>query len=316
MMRTVMSNKNLPIKYTETFFSAQGEGKYVGIPSLWMRFFLCNLECRGFGQDDPTDPDTYKPVGNDLDLTNITDIHDLPVFSVGCDSAYSVSKRYKHLITDRSVEQAVDELTALLPTGTFVHAATNQNIDMVFTGGEPMIRQTQAGMDAIIRELHRRGNIPHRITIETNGTKPIEQCLFDVIDDMYLSSEFEGLCDDNSDVSPEWFWSVSPKLWSTAGEKPDKAIRPDVVAGYAHASNHGQLKYVVNGSDASWREVEENTRKFREAGVDWPVYIMGVGGTIEGLKRTEAQIADEAIQRGYFYTSRLQNHIYGNAIGK
>jgi hypothetical protein len=43
---------------------------------------------------------------------------------------------------------------------------------------------------------------------------------------------------------------------------------------------------------------------------------MGVGGTVEGLKMTEAIIADEAIQRGYYYTSRVHAHIYGNAIGK
>ena len=48
----------MSLKYSETFYSAQGEGQYVGIPSLWMRFFLCNLQCNGFGQKDPTDPST------------------------------------------------------------------------------------------------------------------------------------------------------------------------------------------------------------------------------------------------------------------
>ena len=48
-------------------------------------------------------------------------------------------------------------------------------------------------------------------------------------------------------------WSISPKLWSTAGEKPKKAIQPDVVGRYAFLSDKGQLKYVVNGSAESWR---------------------------------------------------------------
>ena len=111
-------------------------------------------------------------------------------------------------------------------------------------------------------------------------------------------------------------WSISPKLWSTAGEKPKKAIQPDVVGSYANVSDKGQLKYVVNGSDESWREVEENTKLFREAGCNFPVWIMGIGGTYEGLTETEATIADEAIQRGYNYTTRAHVHIYGNAIGK
>ena len=58
----------MSLKYSETFYSAQGEGQYVGIPSLWMRFFLCNLQCNGFGQKDPTDPSTYDLPYEKLDI--------------------------------------------------------------------------------------------------------------------------------------------------------------------------------------------------------------------------------------------------------
>ena len=308
--------KELILKYSETFYSPQGEGKYVGIPSLWMRFFLCNLQCNGFGQDEPTNPDSWDLPYEKIDISDITNVMDLPVFEKGCDSSYTWAKKYRHLITDRTVEEAVDELTALLPTGTFIHTATGQNIDMVFTGGEPMLKNTQPGMVAIINEFHRRNNMPARVTVETNGTKPIEQELVDLIDNMHMSSQYGGMLSDQHPVPVEWYWSVSPKLWATAGERPEKAIKPEVVKGYAEVSNHGQLKFVVNGTKKSWDEVEQHVRAFREAGVTWPVWIMGVGGTVEGLKMTEAMIADEAIQRGYYYTSRVHAHIYGNAIGK
>ena len=45
--------------YSEIFRSIQGEGVYTGVPTVWLRMFGCNLECNGFGQDDPTDPDSY-----------------------------------------------------------------------------------------------------------------------------------------------------------------------------------------------------------------------------------------------------------------
>ena len=289
-----------PLKYSETFYSAQGEGQYVGIPSLWMRFFLCNLQCNGFGQKDPTDTSTYVLPYETLDLTDITNVMDLPVFDKGCDSSYTWSKRYKHLITDRTVEEAVDELTALLPKGKFVHPLTQQNVHMVFTGGEPMLKKTQPGMINIMEEFKKRNNMPNYVTVETNGTRPIEQEMVEYI------KEYPG----------EWYWSLSPKLWATAGEMSKKAIKPEVIGQYAEASNNGQLKFVVNGTEASWKEVEENTKLFREAGCNFPVWIMGVGGTFEGLVQTEATIADEAIQRGYNYTSRVHVHIYGNAIGK
>ena len=292
------------LKYSETFYSAQGEGQYTGIPSLWMRFFLCNLQCDGFGQTDPTNPDTYELPYEKLDLTDITDVMQLPVFDKGCDSSYTWSKRYKHLMTDRTVTEAVDELEALLPHGKFQHPDTKQWVHMVFTGGEPMLKNTQPGMMAVLNEFNKRQNMPKYVTVETNGTKPISPVFREFI------SNFKSW------HHAEWMWSISPKLWSTAGEKPKKAIQPDVVGSYANVSEKGQLKYVVNGSDESWREVEENTKLFREAGCNFPVWIMGIGGTYEGLTETEASIADEAIQRGYNYTTRAHVHIYGNAIGK
>jgi len=295
----------MTLKYSETFFSAQGEGQYVGIPSLWMRFFLCNLQCNGFGQKDPTNPDTYELPYQTIDISDITNVFDLPVFDKGCDSSYTWSKKYKHLITDKTVIEAVDELTALLPHGKFIHPATGQASHMVFTGGEPMIKGTQPGMIEVIEEFKRRHNKPQYVTVETNGTRPITDEFAEWIEKEYTSKE-----------NKEWYWSLSPKLWATAGEQSKKAIKPEVIGRYAEVSPKGQLKYVVNGTDESWQEVEENTKLFREAGCNYPVWIMGVGGTFEGLVQTEASIADEAIKRGYYYTSRVHVHIYGNAIGK
>ena len=295
----------MTLKYSETFFSAQGEGQYVGIPSLWMRFFLCNLQCNGFGQKDPTNPDTYELPYETIDITNIDSVFDLPVFDKGCDSSYTWSKKYSHLMTDKTVTEAVDELTALLPHGKFIHPASGQASHMVFTGGEPMIKGTQPGMIKIIEEFKQRNNKPQYVTVETNGTRPITDEFAEWIEREYTNKE-----------NKEWYWSLSPKLWATAGEKSKKAIKPEVIGRYAEVSNKGQLKFVVNGTDESWLEVEENTKLFREAGCNFPVWIMGVGGTYEGLVQTEAPIADEAIRRGYYYTSRVHVHIYGNAIGK
>ena len=259
---------NTTLKYSETFYSAQGEGQYVGIPSLWMRFFLCNLQCNGFGQSDPTDPSTYDLPYEKLDITDITNVFDLPVFEKGCDSSYTWSKKYKHLITDKTVEEAVDELTALLPHSQFVHPVTGQSVHMVFTGGEPMLKNTQPGMMHVIEEFKRRKNQPMNVTVETNGTKPITDEFAEWIQREY--SNWTGR---------EWYWSLSPKLWSTAGEKPKKAIKPEVIGRYAEVSPHGQLKFVVNGTDASWKEVEEHTKLFRDDGCNFTVWIMGVGVT-------------------------------------
>lgn len=297
-------------KYSETFFSAQGEGRYTGRPSLWIRFFLCNLQCNGFGQDEPTNPDSWELPYETIDLTDIERVEDLPVFDKGCDSSYTWAKKFRHLMKDKTVPDIVDELTALLPYGKFEDPQTGVWHHMVFTGGEPMINQT--AIYEILQEFERRGNLPRYVTVETNGTKPLTE-------DGRKALELIVQHPDG-----EWLWSVSPKLWSTAGEKPERAFKPKVIEHYADCeyiyrccgSVKTQLKWVVNGSDESWDEVEQHRIMLEHLGVNFEPWIMGVGGTIEGLKLTEADIADEAIRSGYNYSTRAHCHIYGNAIGK
>lgn len=297
-------------KYTEIFHSFQGEGAKTGRSTAWIRFFLCNLSCSGFGQTDPTDPTSYVLPYQDFDVEGITRVEDLPVFDFGCDSAYSWAKRYRHLAHDDSAIQICDNIQNVLshpsnPEGLFLHPITEQNHHMAFTGGEPMLNQD--AITLILYEFKSRNNLPTQVTVETNGTKPFkgkEQL------DKFIST-FYSSWDDR-----EWFWSVSPKLWSTAGEKAKKAIKPEVVGSYAEISDNGQLKFVVNGSQESWDEVEQNIELFAAEGVDWDIYIMPVGATKESQEENIiAEIAMEALKRGYHFSGRLHCSVFGNVVG-
>ena len=307
------------ITYSETFYSGQGEGHFIGEPSLWVRFFLCNLQCDGFGQDHPTKPDTWDLPYETVDISHIKVVEDLPVFEKGCDSSYTWAKKFKHLMRTKDVSGLVDELEALLPGGKFKHPVTGLESHMCFTGGEPMLNQE--AIVAIMKEFEIRDNLPKFVTIETNGTRKLKPILKEYITE-YVQMEHGDM-----GRSYQWLWSISPKLWSTAGEKAKKAIKPEVIASYINAADYmwcnTQLKFVVNGSQESWDEVAVIEKQVHDliSELDpdcyaWPVtWIMGVGGTLEGLKVTEATIANECLQRGYRYTSRVHVHIYGNQIG-
>lgn len=299
---------NIRYKYSEIFHSFQGEGAFTGRSTAWIRFFMCNLTCNGFGQKDPTNPDTYVLPYKDFDVDSVDKVEDLPVWDYGCDSSYTWAKKFKHLMADETAPQICDKISNCFssldnPRGLFLHPSTGQDTHMAFTGGEPMLNQD--AIDAILYEFERCENLPRMVTVETNGTQQITNTdLMKRIESTY------------KELNHMWFWSVSPKLWSTSGEKESRAIKPDVVGEYARLSDHGQLKYVVNGTEESWQEVEEHTKSFRDAGVYWDVYIMPVGATKE--QQEDRQIADicmEAMRRGYHVSGRLHCYVFGNQVG-
>lgn len=285
--------------YSEIFYSIQGEGFYTGRVTAWLRFFLCNLQCNGFGQKDPTDESSYVLPYKDYDVSEAKSMSDLPVWKYGCDSSYSWSKKFKKLQQMGSPEQIADRVRDSLknewnPDGQW------RNMHMCFTGGEPLMKHAQDCSVDMIRYWMSQGDYPKYITYETNGTQPLTE---DFID--FFNNEYDG----------ELFMSVSPKLWTVAGEKRSRAIQPEIVGTYRKLTSAGQLKYVANGEERSWKEVEEVTEMMRDNGVDWEVYIMPVGARVEDQELCAGDVAAQAMKRGYHVAARVHTYLFGNAIG-
>ena len=298
--------------YSEIFNSIQGEGQYTGVPTAWIRFFLCNLQCNGFGQDNPTDPSTYDLPFEKIDLTDITEVEQLPVFSKGCDSSYTWSKKFKHLMHTADANTIADRIVDVLrtdsnPDGLFLHPVSNQRSHLCFTGGEPLTPKSQRGIVGILHSLVKRGNAPTDITFETNGTKALTE---DMVN-MFRLREYNG----------NVFFSVSPKLWTVAGEPAKKAIKPDVVKEYyqlalrKNGGSGGQLKFVLGSAKEQWEEMEDVLSQFRAQGINWPVWIMPVGAREEEQLESAGDVAKMAFERGYNVSARVHTYLFGNAIG-
>jgi len=280
------------VLYSEIFKSIQGEGHYTGVPTSWLRFFGCNLECNGFGQDDPTDPSTYQLPYKDFDLIDIKNVEDLPVWKYGCDSSYSWSKKFAKIQKNETCEEVAKRLYDQM---------YNENTHIAFTGGEPLMKAAQKNTVKILEEMDRLFGRKRftNITWETNGTRPLDPILHNYLQSIEHTTEF--------------FFSVSPKLWSVAGEKD--GIQPDIVRQYHDLSDIGQLKFVCNGTNEAWDEIEDSILKFRKVGVDYPIWIMPVGATEESQDEVAKQITIQTMERGYNVSARVHCYIFGNQIG-
>jgi len=290
--------------YSEIFHSIQGEGHYTGTPTAWIRFFLCNLQCNGFGQEDPTNPDTYELPFEEFDVDTVDRVEDLPVWERGCDSSYTWAKKFKGLMGHETPEVIANNIIDILrtdsnPEGLFLHPVSNFRQHLCITGGEPLLTTGQQCTIGIYNELKRQNNLPGSMTFETNGTQQ-------------LRSEF---IEWGQSIDTEIFFSCSPKLFTVSGESPGRAIKPERVAEYLQVSKKGQLKFVVGPQDREWEEMESVVEQFRDVGVDWPVWIMPTGAREEEQVESAGKIAEKAFKRGYNVAARVHVYLFGNAIG-
>ena len=290
--------------YSEIFHSIQGEGHYTGVPTAWLRFFLCNLQCNGFGQKDPTNPDTYELPFEDFDISTVKRVEDLPVWEKGCDSSYTWAKKFKALMGHETPTVLANKIVDILkndsnPDGKFLHPVAKQHQHLCFTGGEPLMVTAQAATMAIYKELKRQNNLPGSITYETNGTQTSKEPFKEWI----------------KNCETEIFFSVSPKLFTVSGEKTAKAIKPENVAEYYKLRKTGQLKFVVGDTDREWEEMETTIDMFRNAGVEWPVWVMPTGAREEEQTRGAGKVAEKAFKKGYNVAARVHVYLFGNAIG-
>jgi len=292
------------------FLSIQGEGNRTGVLTVFVRFFGCNKKCPGFFHINPTDPKNIEIQKTLIDVSKYKSVNELPVVEFGCDSLYSIDLAFKHLAID--YKSATDlyktAIAPLLPdseTGTWQHPATMNDIDICFTGGEPMLQQG-AMVDLLTQctENHitvdRGANKgPYVVQIETNGTKPLQ----DVFRDYYMHGSYI------------LNWNISPKLYNVSGEKD--SIDVDIIKQYHDLSPVGHLKFVITNSEAAWDELRAYVDKLVKLGIDFPIFVMPVGSTREQQSDTAilSKIANRAIQEGYYVSGRLHTTLFGNGIG-
>jgi organic radical activating enzyme len=110
-------------------------------------------------------------------------------------------------------------------------------------------------------------------------------------------------------------FSISAKL-PCSGEKWEKSILPEVIETYLQVPNHrSYFKFVVaNEEDIS--DAKRAIAEYKNYGIDIPIYLMPIGGTVDSYQLNERQVADLCLENGYRFSPRIQVPLYKNAWGK
>lgn len=283
------------IKVSELFYSLQGEGRYTGVPSIFLRTFGCNFRCKQFGLTEPVtgryNPEVLPIIEN---LSNYKTLKELPLVKTGCDTYASIYPEFRNLSPYFDLDQLNEKFQELLPNGQWEQPNGNR-VHLVITGGEPLLSWQRAFSNLLSRQ---RLNGLCDVTFETNGT----QILLDEFSDFIKNSNLI-----------EYTFSVSPKL-SASGETWADAIKPHVIAQY---QRHGftYLKFVVDCPE-HFDEADRAVAEYRAAGFEGPAYVMPVGGVDVVYNGNKFNIAEEALKRGYYYSPRLHVDLFKNGWGR
>ena len=277
------------IKIAELFYSIQGEGRYMGVPSVFLRTFGCNFKCAGFGMprgELSTEAEDIAEVVHMFDK-----YEDLPLVSTGCDSYASWDPRFKDLSPMLTSEAITDRIMEILPQNEWLDE------HLVITGGEPLLGWQRAYPDLLNNS---KMKALKEITFETNGTQK-------------LTPEFKGfLAKWNSEVGKELTFSVSAKL-PASGELWEEAICPETVCDYETIGT-AYLKFVVATED-DIADAERAVEEFRSAGFKGHIYLMPVGGVESVYTLNAKNVALAAMKRGWRYSDRLQVPLFKNEWG-
>ena len=277
------------IKVAELFYSIQGEGRYMGVPSVFLRTFGCNFKCAGFGMPRGELSDEVNDIAGVVHMYN--DYKELPLVSTGCDSYASWDPRFKHLSPLLSTDSIATSIMDILPHKEW------QDEHLVITGGEPLLGWQRQYPDLL--ENVKMANLKE-ITFETNGTQS-------------LTTEFKKYLQEWSRwKNREITFSVSAKL-PGSGETWEDAIKPEIVCEYETVGT-AYLKFVV-ATEQDIEDAECAVGAYRVAGFKGHVYLMPVGGVESVYNLNAKNVALAAMKRGWRYSDRLQVPLFKNQWG-
>jgi organic radical activating enzyme len=220
------------------------------------------MKCEGFGCEEVA-----------LDGTKV----------LGCDTVYAVNR--EHFSQNWIQISKASELLLVLD-----QYELPKKVDIVLTGGEPLIYANEPLFVEFLEALHADG---HRITFETNGS---------------LHVDF-----DKYPIYKECIYALSVKL-SNSGEPLNKRVRGDVIYSVATNAKEAFFKFSID-EESITLGLEEEISEIIMHSPTTLVYCMPLGGTKEEVEANTEPLIEFCKVKGYNFSDRLHIRIWDQNKG-
>lgn len=266
---------NFPV--IEMFHSIQGEGKYMGVPSFFVRVAGCNLRCVFKNSICDTPYSSFNP-----EKTPYKDMGDVV--------AEFMRLRHEHPNTN--------------------HIVITGGEPMLYQSG---ILEFIDRINYCTRNHFNGNNAPWSVTIETNGTKDPSTLLTNFAKGDYgvwllfsISPKLSSSVDKEGKYIP----------LEVAKKHDMERINPDILKKYIQDyRNDVQLKFVYSGKECIdeikglLKELTGNVK------LDKLVYLMPEGTTVEQMNTLGKECVEQCIEQGWNFAPRLHILIWGDKRG-
>ena len=295
----------MKLRYSEAFYSVQGEGKFVGVPSVFLRTFGCNFRCMNFGVDTKKDRWQQHKEGNrynaevkaliDAGVHETTEkFEDLPIIHTGCDTYASIYPEFKHFNKLAEVDEVVEHLISLLPEGKWT-MDNGQDIHLIMTGGEPLLAWQRLYIELF---EHPRMRDLKNVTFETNTTQSYTKTLF-TISTHRTDLKLLGVVPRNL-VSQENLGKLLSCLMLLVS-----------MTVLTVATIILSLLWLLMKTLTKLQELLMST----ESRINCPVYSMSLGGRLEEYSPNVKDVAEACMERGWRFTPKTPHQLIRKCLG-
>lgn len=202
---------------------------------------------------------------------------------IGCDTVYAVNR--EHFSQSWIEIDGTHKLLEILNHYNLPH-----KVDIVLTGGEPLIYANEPIFIEFLELIHANG---HKITFETNGSLFVDFLKYPIY--------------------KEAIYALSIKL-SNSKEPFNKRVRGNVINSIATNAKETFFKFSIDAKSIT-SELQNEISEITKFAPETLVYCMPLGATKKEVEENTEPLIEFCKEKGYCFSDRLHIRVWNQNKG-